>query len=199
LINQIAHQEKSGQHRIEKLWSLLGRGVLRHTHIRSHPRLLGSTAVGLLLYLVVPPWTGAGAGFLIAFDGGALTFLAAVWVMMARATPDSMRHRAELEDEGRYTVLAFGTAAASAVLVAIVLELHGSKNADSAGFHIVLAAATILLSWFFMNTTFALHYAHGYYGNADHTETISLSGDWPFPASQIRIIGTSYIFLLSLA
>jgi uncharacterized membrane protein len=181
LTNHITRQEKSGQHRIERLWSILGRGVLRHTHIRSHPRLLGATAVGLLLYWLVPPWTGTGSGFLIAFDGGALTFLTAVWVMMARATPDSMRHRAELEDEGRYTVLGFGTAAASAVLVAIVFELHGSKNADSPGFHIVLAAGTILLSWFFMNTIFALHYAHGYYGDADPSSGYKPIGGLAFP------------------
>ena len=65
------------------------------------------------------------------------------------APPDSMRRRAEIEDEGRYTVLGFGTVAASAVLLAIVFELHGSKNADSPGLHIALAATTILLSWFF--------------------------------------------------
>ena len=181
MTDQISHQENSGQNGTEKLWFILGRRALRHTHIRSHPRLFVATAVGLLLYWLVPGWTGSGPAFLVAFDGGALTFLIAVWVMMARATPDSMRRRAELEDEGRYTVLGFGTAAASAVLVAIVFELHGSKNADSPGFHIVLAAAAILLSWFFMNTIFALHYAHGYYGDADPSSGYKPIGGLAFP------------------
>jgi uncharacterized membrane protein len=181
LTDQISQQENSGQRGTGKVWFILGRRALRHTHVRSHPRMFAATVVGLVLYWLVPRWTGTGPGFLIAFDGGALTFLTAVWVMMARATPDSMRQRAEVEDEGRYTVLGFGAVAASAVLVAIVFELHGSKNADSPGFHIVLAAAAILLSWFFMNTIFALHYAHGYYGDADPSSGYKPIGGLAFP------------------
>ena len=78
--------------------------------------------------------------------------------MMARATPEGMRRRAEIEDEGRYTVLILSAAAATAILLTIVFELHGIKDLPPglAGFRVVLAAATILLSWFFMNTMFAL-------------------------------------------
>ncbi len=179
--NQVVRQEKPSRHWIGRSWFVLSQGVLRHTHMRSHPRLFAATAVGVVLYWLPSGWTGTGSRFLIAFDGGALTFLTAVWVMMVRATPDSMRRRAEIEDEGRYTVLGFGTAAASAVLIAIVFELHGSKNADSPGFHVVLAAATILLSWFFMNTIFALHYAHGYYGDADPSREYQPIGGLGFP------------------
>ena len=70
--------------------------------------------------------------------------------MMAQATEDDVRRRAEIEDEGKYTVLGFGAAAAAAVLLAIVFELHGIKDLppDQAGFRVALAAATILLSWF---------------------------------------------------
>lgn len=95
--------------------------------------------------------------------------------MMARATPDGMRRRAELEDEGRYTVLILSVTAAIAILLTIVFELHGIKDLppDLAGLRVALAAGTILLSWFFMNTIFALYYAHGYYGDAD-----SSSGDY---------------------
>jgi uncharacterized membrane protein len=184
LTNQIVRPEKSAERQTETFLFVLSRGLLHRTHIRSHPRLFGAAVVGILLYLLywlLSDWAGLGSGFLIAFDGGALTFLTAVWVMMVRATPDSMRRRAETEDEGRYTVLTFGTAAASAVLLAIVLELQSGKNAASPSPHIVLAAATILLSWFFMNTIFALHYAHGYYGNADPSSEYQPIGGLVFP------------------
>ncbi len=104
-----------------------------------------------------------------------LVFLAAVWVMMARATPDGMRRRAEIEDEGRYTVLTLSVAVATANLLTIVFELHGIKDLPPglAGLRVALAATTILLSWFFMNTMFALHYAHGYYGHSDPSASIS--------------------------
>src|SRR5271165_2621114 len=113
--------------RAESFWFALARGVVRRTLIRSHPRLYVAGTTGLLLYLLFSGSTGQTAAFLIAFDGGALTFLAAVWIMMARATHDDMQRRAKLEAEGRYTVLGFSSVAAIAVLLAIVFELHGSK------------------------------------------------------------------------
>ena len=92
-------------------WSLLGRGLLRRTHVRSHPRLLGAGAVAILLYFLLLGRAGTATRFLIAADGGASVFLTAVWIMMVRATPDGMRRRAELEDEGRYTVLVLSVTA----------------------------------------------------------------------------------------
>jgi uncharacterized membrane protein len=163
----------------------VGDRLVRHSHLRSHPRLLASGAMAVLLYWLLAGVTGAGTGFPIAFDGGAIVFLTAVWVMMARATPAGMRRRAEIEDEGRYAVLIFSAAAATAILLAIVFELHGIKDlsADQAGFRVALAAVTILLSWFFMNTMFALHYAHGYYGDSDPSSEYKRTGGLVFPAT----------------
>lgn len=120
--------------------------------MRSHPRLLAAAAVALILYWLLSGWTGTAAGFLVAFDGGAVVFLASAWVMMARATPEEMRRRAEMEDEGRYAVLGFSAAAATAILFAIMFELHGVKDraSDLAGFQVALAVVTILLSWLFI-------------------------------------------------
>lgn len=163
--------------------SRLGRGVLRHTHIHSHPRLLGAAAAVILLYFVLWGRVGIATRLLIAADGGALVFLTAVWVMMASATPEGMRRRAELEDEGRYTVLVLSVAVAIAILLTIVFELHGIKNLPPrlTALHVALAAGTILLSWFFMNTIFALHYAHGYYGDADPSSDYKPVGGLAFP------------------
>jgi uncharacterized membrane protein len=167
----------------KSIWSVLGRGVLRRTHIHSHPRLLSAGAVAVLLYFLLSGWTSVATRFLIAFDGGAFVFLAAVWVMMASATPDGMRRRAEIEDEGRYTTLIFSAAAAIAILLTIVFDLRGIKDLRSelAALRVGLAAATILLSWFFMNTIFALHYAHGYYGDADPSSGYKPRGGLVFP------------------
>jgi uncharacterized membrane protein len=169
--------------RARSLWSLFGRGLLRHTHVHSHPRLLGAGAVAILLYFLLSGSAGTTTRFLIAFDVGALFFLVAVWVMMARATPDGMRRRAEREDEGRYTVLILSVTAAIAILLTIVFELRGIKDlpGDLADLRVALAAGTILLSWFFMNTIFTLHYAHGYYGDADPASDYKPSGGLVFP------------------
>jgi uncharacterized membrane protein len=169
--------------RARSSWSLLDRGLLRRTHVRSHPRLLGAGVVAILLYFLLSGRAGTATRFLISSDGGTSVFLTAVWIMMVRATPDGMRQRAELEDEGRYTVLVLSVTAAIAILLTIVFELHGIKDLlpGLAGLHVALAAGTILLSWFFMNTIFALHYAHGYYGDADPSSSYKPTGGLVFP------------------
>jgi uncharacterized membrane protein len=107
--------------------------------------------------------------WLLAFDLAAAVYLAAVWLMMLRSTVGGIKERASIEDERKWTVLLLGSASAIAVLVALAFELHKAKNLSpvSGGLHVALAAATILLSWVFMNTLFALHYAHEYYAPGD--------------------------------
>jgi uncharacterized membrane protein len=89
--------------------------------------------------------------------------------MMARATTAGLRRRAAAEDEGRYVVLVLSAAVASAILLAIAFALHGVRGQPpgAAGLRAALATVTILLAWLFMNTMFALHYAHVFYGDAD--------------------------------
>lgn len=141
----------------------------RLRHLRQHPRLAIAALLGILLYVVLPAGIGQITRLLAAFDLAAVGFLAATWIMMARATTAEMRRRARIEDEGRHVVLALGATVASAILLAIGFELHGIGGLPSgeAGMRAVLAAATILLAWLFMNTMFALHYAHFFYGDAD--------------------------------
>jgi uncharacterized membrane protein len=55
--------------------------------------------------------------------------------------------------------------AAVASLAAIGLELVGARSAPprEQSLHLALAGLTIVLSWCFVHTGFALHYAHEYY------------------------------------
>ena len=122
--------------------------------------------------------------WLIAFDLAATVYLGAVWLMMLRSTVGGIKERAQMEDERKWTVLLLGSASAIAVMVALAFELHKAKNlpAFSGGLHVALAAATIGLSWFFMNTLFALHYAHEYYAPGDDGAAGGLrfpGEDWP--------------------
>jgi uncharacterized membrane protein len=99
---------------------------------------------------------------LCGFDLGAVLFLIALAHMFEHATPQSMCLRARLEDGGPWGFLLGNVVFSAIVLVALGLEL----KLTSAGslFGILLAAGSLLLSWLFLNTMFALHYAHGYYG-----------------------------------
>ena len=86
--------------------------------------------------------------------------------MMWRCNMDRLRKRASEQDEGAFAILMLSMAATFASLVAIVFEIGGSKQAghELAVIHVLLAMATIVLSWAFVHTIFSLHYAHEYYG-----------------------------------
>jgi uncharacterized membrane protein len=148
--------------------ALRARFARRTRYLHRRPRLVLSVLLGILAHLALPTSIGEGTRLLGAFDLAAFAFLGAVWIMMARATTAGMRRRSQIEDEGRYVVLALSAATAVAILLAIALELHHIRDQPpaAAGLRVTLAALTILLAWSFMNTIFALHYAHFFYGDA---------------------------------
>ena len=99
------------------------------------------SCLGILAYPVLPTSIGEGTRLLAAFDLAAVAFLGATWIMMARATTADMRRRSQIEDEGRYVVLALSAATAVAILLAIASELHDIRNQPPAatGLRVTLA------------------------------------------------------------
>ncbi|NCT68138.1 MAG: DUF1345 domain-containing protein [Rhodanobacteraceae bacterium] len=122
-------------------------------------------AAGLFVILV-SAFAVAGVGLaravVFAFSIAATLFLAAIAQMFVRAETVSIRTRARQEDQGRWGILWTSVALSAVVLVALGLELHADRSAP---FALALAGACLVLAWLFMNTMFALHYAHAYYGD----------------------------------
>jgi uncharacterized membrane protein len=135
----------------------------RHLHVfRRRPRF--STAAALFLVLLAT-LIGAGAdltrGMLLAFDGAALIFLVSIAWMAAHSSPQAMHAELTGQDVGRWGVLWTSVAVSAVAVVSLGLELHASHTGGFA--QIALSIASLVLSWCFLNTTFALHYAHEYY------------------------------------
>jgi len=135
--------------------------------IRARPRLFvaGVLAVGVMG--VLPGTLRLATRMLIAWDAGVMLNLVLVYRLVTRASIDYIRARAPVEDESQIGILISTVAAALASLGAIVVELGTSANAGS-GRHpanLLLAVLTILLSWAFTHTIFALHYAHEFYSD----------------------------------
>ncbi len=149
--------------------------LLRTTwhQIRVRPRLTIAMLVGIAVALALQGRFSGPTRTLIAWDAATGLYLLLVGILMTRATVEHVRFRAQLEDAGAATVLGLAVAAALASLAAIVLELVGVRNYPPRAqtLHLALAGVTILCSWFFVHTTFALHYAHEFHlvrGNAGH-------------------------------
>ncbi len=138
--------------------------LLRYIHAR--PRLWSSLAFGIAVTLLLPA-AAAHEGVtraLIGWNAGSLLYLVLVFVMMRGADARRIRLQAEREDEGRNTILLLVSATMVAVLLAIAVQLSLAKDAHGTlkAAHIGLAALTVSTAWLFVQTIFALHYAHEY-------------------------------------
>ncbi|MFI4969279.1 MAG: DUF1345 domain-containing protein [Lysobacterales bacterium] len=160
----------------------LGNGPVRRfgRHLRRRPRF--TLAAFLFVVLCIVFVTGGIAParvILLAFDIATLVFLGAIAHMFAGADTAEIRVRARKEDQGRFGVLCTSVLVSAVVLVALGTELHAGAAGGLPG--IALAAGTLMLSWLFMNTMFAVHYAHAYYGDGisdDHR------GGLEFPSNE---------------
>ena len=130
--------------------------------VSSRPRLLTSALVGVMSWFLWPRDWAATTHLILSWDVAAFLYLALAWMMFARSSSADLHRRASAEDEGAIAVLVLTVAAAVASLFAIGAELAGirSANAEAATARITIAVGTILCSWFFLHTIFALHYAH---------------------------------------
>src|SRR5579883_62482 len=137
--------------------------------IRHRPRLYICGAAAVLAYFALPHALRFATRALLAWNIGALLFIALVGWMMAQATEQSIRKRVALEDERQWVLLVVGAAAACASLAAVVSELGAVKDMTgwSKAAHIGLVTTTILSAWTFIHLLFAIHYAHEYYGDED--------------------------------
>jgi uncharacterized membrane protein len=131
---------------------------------RAHIRLLASVVIGIVTMLLAP--TSAITRMLIGWDVGVTVFVASAALVMAHcASTAQMKRNAAAQDDGAFAILILTVAAGIASLAAIFAELATIERADpNYGFYLALAGATVVLSWIFIQTIFALHYAHDYYG-----------------------------------
>src|SRR6266404_6373464 len=105
--------------------------------VRIRPRLFISLGIGALVTLALMVFTDwrTATRLLVGWDIYVGLYLALVGHLMSGADIERIRARAAVEDEGQFAILV----------------------------HTVVAALTILLSWAFIHTIFALHYAHEFY------------------------------------
>jgi len=130
--------------------------------VRLHARLLIAVIVGIAI-AALPLSLRTPTRILIGWDIGVALYIGLIHAVMFQGDVDRIKRRAAEQDEGALAVLFLSMAATLASLVAIVFELGALKQGGSGG-SALLAGATILLSWGFVHTMFALHYAHEYYG-----------------------------------
>ena len=131
--------------------------------VYARPRTFASVAVGTVAFFVLPDSSRLVTRLLISWDIFAALYLVLAYIMMFRCGLAHIRRNAVLQDDGRFLILTVTALGAFASIAAIVFELGASHHAVP---QLLLATATITLSWAVVHTAFALHYAHDYYGGA---------------------------------
>lgn len=131
------------------------------------PSLTTGLVIGIAVYalLLLVPHLGWRVRFIGAWDVGATCALLLMYIRLRNSPAATMKRIAADQDVGKWWVLAFSLAAASASLVVITSEMPLVK--DAAGLEraarVVLVIYSVALSWSFIQTIFALHYAHDFY------------------------------------
>ena len=132
--------------------------------VHARPRLFASMLLSVVAVATLPAAWRLPTRLLTGWDVGAVMYLALAYHLMAGAPVGAIRERAAVEDEGRIAILVLTVVAGLASLGAILVELRTSADGSARQpAQLILAMVTIVLSWGFIHTMFALHYAHEFY------------------------------------
>jgi uncharacterized membrane protein len=134
------------------------------------PRLFLAILVGIGVAVLLSLYSTEMRGvtrLLIAWDVGVSLYLVLAYRMIANSSVRDIHRQYLLQDEGGFAILVLTVAGACASVAAVVAWLEvTSKAVTFAMPGLGFLLGTIMLSWGFIHTIFALHYAHEYY--AEH-------------------------------
>jgi uncharacterized membrane protein len=137
--------------------------------LKAQPRFFTSAVAGVLIWSFLPHDWRRSTRLLVAWDCATGLYLILATVMMARSNLERVRNRAALQDEGQILILLLAAITALISLGGTMAQMAAAKTLKSDGGwqHIALAGLTVLLSWTFTHTIFAIHYAHQYFGGPE--------------------------------
>ena len=104
------------------------------------------------------------------WDAAVLVYLVVAFAQMERAQGgEAIARRAADLDQGRTVVLGACVLGVLVCIAAVIAELIApdAPFARDAGARLTVVAVTLALSWTFIHTTFATHYAHDFYMHDD--------------------------------
>ena len=141
--------------------------------VSARPRLflsiLAGFAVGALLPLYVTELRSV-TRFLVAWDFGVGLYLILAFWMIAHSGVTEIHPQSLAQDEGGFAILVLTIVSACASVGAVFTWLEIATRAETFALPgLAFLLLTIMMSWAFIHTMFALHYAHEFY--AEHHKT----------------------------
>jgi len=123
---------------------------------------------------------------LATYDAFAFVILGLIWVTVTLTPLAQIRAVAQRQDVGRTVIFIFVIIVACAALFAVAFLIRTGKPEERHLFsiHLLLALATIVLSWLLMHAVFGLRYAHRFYDDSA-TNAEKHAGGLNFPEDDL--------------
>src|SRR4029077_264027 len=136
------------------------RQKIRHrlSHLEAHHRLLISVAFAAVVCLVLRGHLLWRTQLIATWDAYALCLLALAWTRIITAQPRLVVRLTTLQPTSRKLIFIFVIVAACASLASVGFLLGAARvTGEPLAAHVVLALATVVLSWLVLHTIYALH------------------------------------------
>jgi uncharacterized membrane protein len=144
----------------------MGRMLKAIAKMDAHHRLLLGFIVAAVVALALRThalWTASLAGY----DAFAFANLGLIWVTVTLTPREQIRAVAQRQDVGRTVIFIFVIIVACAALFAVAFLIRSGKPQERHfSIHLLLALATVVLSWLLMHAVFGLRYAHKFYDDS---------------------------------
>jgi uncharacterized membrane protein len=152
-------------------------------HRRSLMQGLAAGLFALAAVWFVPSALRPSSRMIIAWDLGLIVFFVSLFAVMRGETPEGLRVWSAKLQASRRTVLLVAAATAAWALLTVFVEMKLAK-ADHGlmqGLRVAMVILTVALSWLFVQTAFALDYAHEFF---DRDQAGGDRGGLAFPGGE---------------
>ena len=141
------------------------------------PRLAIAVVIGCAAYFAAPDALDQSLSATLAWVVFVTAYLSLIVFAIGEGTPTRARLRARELDERAWVVFVIIIASAAVSLLALGFVLRKGENPTTP--RVALACLAVAASWFLAHTSFALHYAHTYYGDPDKDGSENHGLDFP--------------------
>jgi uncharacterized membrane protein len=149
-------------------------------------RLILAGVLGAILVLLLPASLRPAERLTLAWIAGVALFLGLTAWAVIGASPERLRQRYRQLDPRRWVILGLIIAAGTISLFALGFTLQKPPEETIAirVLRLVLAGLAVVASWTLTHTTFALHYAHYFYGDGPRPGPADDRGGLAFPGGE---------------
>jgi uncharacterized membrane protein len=141
-------------------------------------KLFLSAVTSFVVFIFIPREWGLVVRALIGWDIGIALYILLCLLAIRYSDTTHIQGQSASQDDLRHVITPLTVIAALVILPLIFIELrHPTGGAERDPFDITLGGLSILLSWAFIHTILAFHYAHEYYEHLSRQKDLEFPGD----------------------